>query len=102
MEACDHRQFPVFLTLMLTGLRPGELTHLLLPDDLDLANRLLHSHRMALNTALSEYTRCGASSRTKARYGARKAHSSSVTSLGEAVRGLLIHTKLEQHQHLSP
>src|SRR4051812_9783234 len=36
LEACDDWQFPLFLTLMLTGLRPGELTHLLLPDDLDL------------------------------------------------------------------
>jgi integrase len=36
LEACDHWQFPLFLTLMLTGLRPGELTHLLLPEDLDL------------------------------------------------------------------
>ena len=35
LEACDDWQFPLFLTLMLTGLRPGELTHLLLPDDLD-------------------------------------------------------------------
>jgi integrase len=36
LEACDDWQFPLFLTLLLTGLRPGELTHLLLPDDLDL------------------------------------------------------------------
>jgi integrase len=36
-EACDVWQFPLFLTLLLTGLRSGELTHLLLPDDLDLA-----------------------------------------------------------------
>ena len=28
---------PLFLLLLLTGVRPGELTHLLLPDDLDLA-----------------------------------------------------------------
>ena len=35
-QACDWWQFPVFLTLFLTGVRPGELTHLLLPDDLDL------------------------------------------------------------------
>jgi integrase len=41
LEACDDWQFPVFLTLMLTGLRPGELTHLLLPDDLDLEGALL-------------------------------------------------------------
>lgn len=36
LVACDDWQFPLFLTLLLTGLRPGELTHLLLPDDLDL------------------------------------------------------------------
>ncbi len=35
LESCDDWQFPVFLTLMFTGLRPGELTHLLLPDDID-------------------------------------------------------------------
>lgn len=40
-EACDDWQFPLFLTLMLTGIRPGELTHLLLPDDLDLDAGLL-------------------------------------------------------------
>lgn len=36
LEACDDWQFPMFLTLMLTGLRPGEVIHLLLPEDLDL------------------------------------------------------------------
>lgn len=36
LNACDDWQFPMFLTLMLTGIRSGELTHLLLPDDLDL------------------------------------------------------------------
>jgi integrase len=36
LQACDAWQFPLFLTLTLTGLRPGELTHLLLPEDLDL------------------------------------------------------------------
>ena len=41
LEACDDWQFPIFLTLMLTGLRPGELTHLLLPDDVDLDQRWL-------------------------------------------------------------
>ncbi len=41
LEACDEWQFPVFLTLMPTGLRPGELTHLLLPEDIDLEGRLL-------------------------------------------------------------
>jgi integrase len=40
LEACDDWQFPLFLTLMLTGLRPGELTHLL-ADDLDLKAGLL-------------------------------------------------------------
>ncbi|MFV1967240.1 MAG: tyrosine-type recombinase/integrase [Pirellulaceae bacterium] len=34
--ACDPWQFPMFATLLLTGMRPGELVHLLLPDDLDL------------------------------------------------------------------
>lgn len=37
LAACDDWQLPVFATLMLTGLRSGELSHLLLPDDLDLA-----------------------------------------------------------------
>jgi integrase len=41
-EACDAWQFPIFLTLALTGIRPGELTHLMLPDDLDLAEGWLH------------------------------------------------------------
>jgi len=41
LEACDDWQFPVFLTLLLTGLRPGELVHLLLPDDLDLKSSWL-------------------------------------------------------------
>ncbi len=41
LKACDGWQFPVYLTLMLTGLRPGELVHLLLPDDLDFGQRLL-------------------------------------------------------------
>ena len=36
VRACDDWQFPVMLTLMLTGLRPGELAHLVLPDDVDL------------------------------------------------------------------
>jgi integrase len=36
LEACDPWQFPLYLTLLLTGLRPGELVHLLLPQDLDL------------------------------------------------------------------
>ncbi len=40
--ACDNWQFTLFLLLLLTGLRPGELTHLLLPDDLDLATGWLH------------------------------------------------------------
>jgi integrase len=41
LAACDDWQFPLFLTLMLTGLRPGELCHLLLPEDLDLDAGLL-------------------------------------------------------------
>jgi integrase len=40
-EACDGWQLPLFLTLALTGLRPGELTQLLLPDDLDLERGVL-------------------------------------------------------------
>jgi len=42
LEACDDWQFPIFVTLALTGLRPGEVTHLLLRDDLDLENGWLH------------------------------------------------------------
>ncbi|MFM8271048.1 MAG: tyrosine-type recombinase/integrase, partial [Gemmata sp.] len=41
LGTCDDWQFPVFLTLLLTGLRPGELCHLLLPDDLDLTAGLI-------------------------------------------------------------
>jgi len=41
LQACDDWQFPLFLTLMLTGLRPGELTHLMLPNDLDLEGAVL-------------------------------------------------------------
>jgi integrase len=36
LNACDDWQFPIFLTALLTGLRPGELIHLLLPENLDL------------------------------------------------------------------
>ncbi|MBD3675704.1 MAG: tyrosine-type recombinase/integrase [Planctomycetaceae bacterium] len=35
LEATDDWQFPIFLTLMLTGLRPGELSYLFWPDDID-------------------------------------------------------------------
>ncbi|MBP7937739.1 MAG: tyrosine-type recombinase/integrase [Phycisphaerae bacterium] len=38
---CDAWQLPIFLTLALTGLRPGELTHLLVPEDVDLAERVI-------------------------------------------------------------
>jgi integrase len=41
-DACDDWQLPLFLLMLLTGLRPGELTHLLLPDDLDLSAGWLH------------------------------------------------------------
>jgi integrase len=41
LQACDDWQFPLFLTLLLTGLRPGELCHLLLPDDLDFESGLI-------------------------------------------------------------
>ncbi len=36
LSQCDDWQFPVFLTMFLTGVRPGELRHLLIPEDLDL------------------------------------------------------------------
>jgi integrase len=42
LRACDAWAYPIFATLMLTGLRPGELTHLLLPDNLDLNEGWLH------------------------------------------------------------
>jgi integrase len=42
LGACDDWQFPVFLTLLLTGLRPGELCHLLFPDDLDRNAGVIH------------------------------------------------------------
>lgn len=41
LEACDDWQFGVYATLMLTGMRPGELAHLLLPDDIDFESGLL-------------------------------------------------------------
>jgi integrase len=42
LSACDNWQFPIFLTLLLTGLRPGEVVHLLVPDNLDLDGRWLY------------------------------------------------------------
>ena len=42
LRACDDWQFPLFLTLLLTGMRPGELIHLLLPDSLDLETGWLY------------------------------------------------------------
>ena len=42
LAGCDEWQFPIFITLLLTGLRSGELAHLLLPDDLDLEDGWLH------------------------------------------------------------
>jgi integrase len=41
LQACDDWQIPLFSTLLLTGLRPGELCHLLLPDDLDFESGLI-------------------------------------------------------------
>src|SRR5688572_28775595 len=32
LRRCDAWQFPIFFTLLMTGLRPGELCHLLLED----------------------------------------------------------------------
>ena len=40
-QQCDDWQFPIFATLIMTGLRPGELCHLLLPNDVDLTHNLL-------------------------------------------------------------
>ncbi|CAN5496292.1 hypothetical protein BH11PLA2_BH11PLA2_03060 [soil metagenome] len=37
LQDCDEWQLPVFATLMFTGMRPGELCHLLI-EDLDLAD----------------------------------------------------------------
>jgi len=39
--ACDDWQFPIFLTMALTGLRPGEVVHLLAPNDIDLESGLI-------------------------------------------------------------
>lgn len=41
LQACDGWQFPLFATLLFTGLRSGELCHLLLPEDLDLEARVI-------------------------------------------------------------
>jgi len=42
LQACDDWQLPVFATLLFTGMRPGELVHLLLPEDLDLELGWIH------------------------------------------------------------
>lgn len=42
LQTCDDWQFPIFATLFMTGVRPGELTHLLLPDNLDLESWWLY------------------------------------------------------------
>jgi integrase len=42
LDVCNDWQFPIFATLLMTGLRPGELCHLLLPDNLDLEDGWLH------------------------------------------------------------
>ena len=42
LEACDDWQFPIFFVLLFTGLRLGELTRLLLPDDVGLSAGWLH------------------------------------------------------------
>lgn len=47
LESCDAWQLPLFATLFLTGMRPGELTHLLLPEDVDLEHGLLHVRNKA-------------------------------------------------------
>ena len=49
LEACDVWQVPVFLTLMSTGMRAGELSHLLYPEDLtDDLSELVIRNRPAL------------------------------------------------------
>ena len=40
-KACDDWQFPIFFTLAFTGLRVGELTHLLIDNDVDLAHDIV-------------------------------------------------------------
>lgn len=47
LEACDDWQLPIFATLLLTGMRPGELIHLLLPDDVDFDGGWLHVRNKA-------------------------------------------------------
>src|SRR3954452_11530578 len=47
-------------------------------------------HRSPLKTSRNSYFRCGASSRTRARYGATNAHSSSLTSLGYGFRAVRV------------
>ena len=47
LEACDDWQFPIFATMLMTGMRPGELIHLLLPDDVDLDGGWLHIRNKA-------------------------------------------------------
>ena len=39
LDAADDWQFPIILMLMLTGVRPGELSHLFWPDDIDESNQ---------------------------------------------------------------
>jgi len=43
LSACDAWQLPIFLTLMLTGMRPGELSHLMFTD-FESANQSLKIH----------------------------------------------------------
>jgi integrase len=40
-EGCNDWERPIFLTLALTGIRPGELVHLLINEDLDLDEGIL-------------------------------------------------------------
>jgi len=43
LSACDAWQLPIFLTLMLTGMRPGELAHLMFTD-FDSSSQTLKIH----------------------------------------------------------
>jgi integrase len=44
LESSDDWLFPIMLTLIQTGMRPRELVHLLLPDDIDLEDGWIHIH----------------------------------------------------------
>jgi len=61
---------------------PDEVTVQDMKKALDNPSRGRTNHRSPLKSSRNEYSRCGASSFIKVRYGALNAHSSSLTSLG--------------------